>query len=234
VVRYSAHELHPRRLRATFEHLPEKLAAAGVEALVIDTIHWFVELVPMSMGMPYVHIWNVLHIDGSGATPPCFFSWPHETTPEARGRNMEGLKRAVAFFAPILAVAKDFAQKKQLQIDQSQPSATISKLAVITQTPKEFDFPGVPWPPQFHYAGPFHDDGGRAPIPFPWEKLTGKPLIHASMGTLVNGLEHVYRNILEAVGKLPATQLVLSVGNNFRVDDLGPIPSNAIVVPSSC
>ncbi len=231
VVRYSAHELAPRRLRAMFEHLPEKLAATGVEALVIDITHFFVELVPMSMGMPYVHIWNILHVDRSGATPPCFFSWPHETTPEARARNMEGVKRTGAFFGPILAVAKDFAEKKHLQIDWSQPSATISRLAVITQTPKEFDFPGSPWPPQFHYAGPFHDEGGRAPIPFPWEKLTGEPLIYASMGTLVNGLDHVYRSILEAVGKLPATQLVLSVGNNLRVDDLGPIPSNAIVVP---
>jgi zeaxanthin glucosyltransferase len=233
VVRYSAHELHPRRLRSTFEYLPGKLAAAGVQALVIDTVHFFVELVPMSMGMPYVHIWNILHIDRSGATPPCFFSWPHETTLEARARNMEGVKRSGAFFAPILAVAKDFAEKQGLQIDWSQPSPTISKLAVITQTPKEFDFPGSPWPPQFHYAGPFHDAGGRAPIPFSWEKLTGEPLIYASMGTLVNGLEHVYRSILEAVGKLPATQLVLSVGNNIRVDDLGPIPSNAIVVPRS-
>jgi zeaxanthin glucosyltransferase len=144
VIRYSAHELHPRLLRAILEHLPEKLAATGVEALVIDTIHFFVELVPMSMGMPYVHIWNVLHIDGSGATPPCLFSWPHETTPEARARNTDGVKRTGAFFAPILAVAKDFAEKKQLQIDWSQPSATISSLAVITQTPKEFDFPGCP------------------------------------------------------------------------------------------
>jgi zeaxanthin glucosyltransferase len=231
VLRYSARELHPRRLRATFEHLPEKLAATGVEALVIDTVHFFVELVPMSMGMPYVHIWNILHIDRSGATPPCFFSWPHEATPEARARNSEGLKRSGAFFASILAVAKDFAGKNGLQIDWSQPAATISRLAVITQTPKEFDFPGSPWPSQFHYAGPFHDDGGRAPIPFPWEKLTGEPLIYASMGTLLNGLEHVYRSILEAVGKLPATQLVLSVGNNVCVDELEPIPSNAIVVP---
>jgi zeaxanthin glucosyltransferase len=233
VVRYSAHELHPRRLRATFEHLPEELAGSGVEALVIDTIHFFVELVPMSMGMPYVHIWNILHIDRSGATPPCFFPWPHETTPDAYARNMEGVKRAGAFFAPILAVARDFAEKKQLQIDWGQPAATISSLAVITQTPREFDFPGAPWPSQFHYAGPFHDDGGRAPIPFSWEKLSGRPLIYASMGTLVNGLEHVFRCILEAVGKLPATQLVLSVGNNLRVDDLGPLPSNAIVVPKA-
>jgi zeaxanthin glucosyltransferase len=233
VVRYSAHELHPRRLRAMFEHLPEALVTTGVEALVIDTIHSFVELVPISMGIPYVHIWNILHIDRSGATPPCFFSWPHETTAEARARNMEGVKRFGAIFAPILAVARDFAEKKQLQIDWSQPSATVSRLAVISQTPREFDFPGAPWPSQFHYAGPFHDDGGRAPIPFSWEKLTGKPLIYASMGTLVNGLEHVYRSILDAVGKLPATQLVLSVGNNVRVDDLGAIPANAIVVPKT-
>ena len=233
VVRYSARELHPRRLRATFEHLPEKLAAAGVEAVVIDIVHFFVELVPMSMGLPYVHIWNILHIDRSGATPPCFFSWPHETTSEARARNMEGVIRMSALFAPIAAVARDFAAKKGLQIDWSQPSATISKLAVITQTPEEFDFPGSAWPPQFHYTGPFQDEGGRAPIPFPWDKLTGEPLIYASMGTLVNGLEHVYRSILQAARKLPATQLVLSVGNNIRVDDLGPVPSNAIVVPKA-
>ena len=138
-----------------------------------------------------------------------------------------------ALFAPIAAVARDFAAKKGLQIDWSQPSATISKLAVITQTPEEFDFPGSAWPPQFHYTGPFQDEGGRAPIPFPWDKLTGEPLIYASMGTLVNGLEHVYRSILQAARKLPATQLVLSVGNNIRVDDLGPVPSNAIVVPKA-
>ena len=230
VVRYSARELHPRRLRATFEHLPEKLAATGVDALIIDTIHFFVELVPMSMGMPYVHIWNILHIDRSGATPPCFFDWPHEATPEARARNMEGVKKMGSYFAPIAAVARDFAEKKGLQIDWSQPSVSTSRLAVIAQTPKEFDFPGSPWPPKFHYAGPFQDGGGRAPIPFPWEQLTGEPLIYASMGTLVNGLEHVYRSILQAVSKLPATQVVLSVGDHIRVDDLGPISSNVIIV----
>jgi zeaxanthin glucosyltransferase len=81
VIKYSAHEIHPKRCQVALEQLPEKLVETGVEALVIDTVYFFVELVPISMGMPYVHIWNVLHVDGSGATPPCFFSWPHETTP---------------------------------------------------------------------------------------------------------------------------------------------------------
>ena len=67
-------------------------------------------------------------------------------------------------------------------------------------------------------------------MPFPWGELTGKPLIYASLGTLVNGLEHVYRSILSAVGTLPETQVVLSIGNNLDPDDLGKIPANTIIV----
>jgi zeaxanthin glucosyltransferase len=101
---------------------------------------------------------------------------------------------------------------------------------VITQTPKEFDFPIAHLPAQFHYAGPLHDNEGRQPIPFPWEKLSGKPLIYASMGTLVNGLRNVYGTILEAVSEFPEMQMVLSIGRNFNPRDLGRVPSNTIVV----
>ena len=230
VVRYIAREVSPGLCKAALEHLPEKLAETGVEALVIDTIHAYLQLVPMCLGMPFAQIWNALHIDRSAATPPCLFSWPYGTTPTTLDRNVESLKVVGEIFAPILAVAKPYAEKMGLEIDWRDPTATVSKLAVITQTPREFDFPISNWPPQFHYAGPFHDDEGREQVPFPWEELSGAPLIYASMGTLLNGLEIVYRTILEAVRRSPETQLVLSVGNNLNLDDLGPIPSNAIVV----
>jgi len=48
-----------------------------------------------------------------------------------------------------LAVA--YAEKVGLKLDWKDLATTTSKLAVISQTPKEFDFPGIPWPPQFHY-----------------------------------------------------------------------------------
>jgi zeaxanthin glucosyltransferase len=233
VARYSLHELSPGLLKAGLEHLPEKLAETGVEALVLDTVYFFLELVPMRLGMPYAHIWNVLHLDFSGATPNSLFSWPHKTTPEALARNVEGSKLIGGFLAPVLAVAKSYAEKNELEIDWNDPTATTSKLAVITQTPKEFDFPNFSWSAEFYYAGPFHDDEGREPVSFPWERLTGAPLIYASMGTLVNGMEHVYRTILEAIGRFPETQVVLSVGNNINPDDLVPIPSNTIVVSSA-
>jgi len=233
VVEYTSRELTPGLVKAALEHLPETLRETGVEALVIDTVYRFLELVPMNLEMPYVHIWNILPLDRSGSSPICFFPWPHETTPEAIARNVEGLKKVGGFFAPVLAVAKSYAEKNGLQIDWNDPAATVSKLAVITQTPREFDFPVSHWPPQFHYAGPFHDDEGREQVPFPWEKLTGAPLIYASMGTLVNGMEHLYRTILEAVGRIPETQLVLSVGKNIKPEDLRPIPSNAIIVSTA-
>jgi len=233
VLEHSARKTHPGRCKSALEHLPEKIAETGVEGLIIDTTHHFVELVPMRLGMPYVHIWNILHIDRSGSSPACLFPWPYETTPEALARNVEGLKKFGGLYAPILTVAKSYAEKNGLQIDWNDPTATVSKLAVITQTPKEFDFPISNWPPQFHYAGPFHDDEGREQVSFPWEKLTGAPLIYASLGTLVNGIEHVYRAILEAVGRFPETQVVLSVGKNSDPDDLRPIPSNAIIVSTA-
>jgi len=52
VVRYSFQKMHPQRLRITLEKLPEKLAHRGVDALVIDTAHFFAELVPMNVGIP--------------------------------------------------------------------------------------------------------------------------------------------------------------------------------------
>ena len=90
VAEYSIRNMHPARCEAALKHLPEKIAETGIHALVIDTIHFYVELVPLCLGIPYVHIWNALHVDLSGASPACYFSWPFETTPQALARNVEG------------------------------------------------------------------------------------------------------------------------------------------------
>jgi MGT family glycosyltransferase len=230
VVRYTARELTPGLIKAAFEHLPGKIAETGVNALILDTLYRLIEIVPMHLRLPYVQIWNVLHFDSSGSTPLALYSWPHETSPEALARNIEGLHILREIRERIMPIAQSYAKRNGLDIDWSNPAATVSKLAVITQTPKEFDFPIPYLPPQFHYTGPFHDNQGRKPVPFPWEKLTGKPLIYASMGTLVNGLNNTYSTILEAVGEFPEMQVVLSVGKNFNPGDLGPIPSNTMVV----
>ena len=232
-LRYAFEKISPDFLTVTLRHLPRLLAEAGVEAVVIDTIHLFAELVPMSMDIPFVQVWNISHLDPSAVTPPNTMTWPHETTPEARARNVEGLKQLTAMFAPLVPIARAFAEEAGLAIDWSQPGVTGSTLAVITQTPEIFDFPGVQWPPQFHYAGPLSDAKARASVPFAWDRLDGRPLVYASMGTLVNGSVAVQRAILDAAGQLEDHQVVFSVGGNVDLDGFGAIPPNVIAVPTA-
>jgi len=229
VMKHQAEEISPKFLQAALKHLPQKFVETGVEAVVFDAAHIFLQLVPMSLGIPFVQIWNNLHLDFSGAVPPTLFGWPHETTEEAHARNVAGVKIMGNLFGPIVAVAQVYAQENGLQIDWSDPGAITSKLAVITQTPQKFDFDGTPWPAYFHYAGPFHDDG-RERVAFPWEKLTGEPLIYASLGTLVNGQPEILRTILGAVAKLAGFQVVLSIGKNISTAELGAVPENTVVV----
>lgn len=46
----------------------------------------------------------------------------------------------------------------------------------------------------------------------------------------MNGMASIYKTILAAVGRVPEIQVVLVKGNNIELNELGPIPSNVIVV----
>jgi len=67
-------------------------------------------------------------------------------------------------------------------------------------------------------------------VDFPWDRLTGEPLIYVSMGTVMNGRADVFRTIASGVAKHKETQLVLSIGDRLNPKEIGPVPSNAIVV----
>jgi hypothetical protein len=130
---------------AMFDGLPAMLNAAGVDAVVIDSSHFYVELVPMSLGMPYVHVANSLHFDYSGYTPLCVYDWPHESTPEALARNRKGAARFRRMLRQTHAGARAYAKRVGLKIDWENPYATISKLAWLTQTtlpPRSLSWPG--------------------------------------------------------------------------------------------
>ena len=218
------------RTEAMLNSLPAMLTEAGVEGVVLDTVLLYTELAPMSLGMPYANVANALHFDYSGYTPPCVYDWPHEATPAARARNRKGVGLFFEKLESTIAVAKAFAKRTGIEVDWDDPSATISKLAWITQTPRAFDFEGAHWPSEFHYTGPFHDGAGRIEVDFPWDRLTGEPLVYASMGTLMNGLADVYRTIAAATAKQKGVQLVLSIGDQLDPEQIGPLPSNTILV----
>jgi zeaxanthin glucosyltransferase len=65
---------------------------------------------------------------------------------------------------------------------------------------------------------------------FPWQQLTGKPIVYASMGTLQNGLIDIFRSIAQAAVGLKELQFVLAVGGQLDPKQLGAVPANVMVV----
>ncbi len=210
--------------------LPTIVQENGIEALLIDAVQLYAELGAIELGLPYIHVSNALHFDFSGHTPLSFYDWPHQTTPAALARNREGVAKFANMLNGANAGIKKYAAKAGLRIDWENLHSTLSPLASITQAPEAFDFESSHWPSQFHHTGPFHDGHGREKIDFPWEQLTGQPLIYASMGTILNGRVDVFRTIVAALAKHKHLQLVLSVGDQIDPKQIGPAPSNAIIV----
>src|SRR5262249_42115727 len=215
---------------AILRSLPAVVQENGIDALIIDTVQFYAELGAMQLGMPYVHVSNGVHHDYSGYTPLCLYGWPHETTAGALARNREGVAKWTNLLGSVNGGVKAHAESVGLKIDWNDLDSTISPLASITQVPRAFDFESSHWPSEFHHTGPFHDGNGRATVDFPWERLTGEPLIYASMGTILNGQADVFRTIVAAVAKNKNLQLVLSIGDQIDPKQIGSVPNNAIVV----
>jgi len=215
---------------AILKSLPAIVQTNGIDALLIDTVQFYAELGAMELGMPYVHVSNAVHFDYSGYTPFCLYGWPHETTPAALARNQEGVAKAINLLNSLNGSIKAYAESVGLKIDWNNPASTSSPLASVTQVPRAFDFESSHWPPRFYHTGPFHNGKGRNKVDFPWERLTGEPLVYASMGTILNGKVDVFRTIIAAVARNRNLQLVLSVGDQIDPKQIGPVPNNTIVV----
>ena len=99
----------------------------------------------------------------------------------------------------------------------------------LCQQPPSFEFPRRTLPPDFHFVGPLHKCKSRTETTFPWERLDGRPLIYASMGTLQNGMDWVFKTIAEGCAGLDA-QLVLSLGGNLDPETLAGLAGDPIVV----
>ncbi|MDV2991616.1 MAG: Zeaxanthin glucosyltransferase [Chroococcidiopsis sp. SAG 2025] len=208
---------------------PGVIKKAGVEALIIDqvtaspggTLAQFLDL-------PYVNVCSALVLNYEDSIPPCFSTWRYNPTGWARLRNRAGYVVMSRVTQPIRQVVSEYRQQWQLP-PYSKSDELYSKLAIISQQPAQLEYSRSNLPPWFHFTGPYHSSSGRKPVDFPFEKLTGQPLIYASMGTLQNRLQYVFRYIAEACHGLDA-QLVISLGDSAEPESLLNLPGNPLVV----
>jgi UDP:flavonoid glycosyltransferase YjiC (YdhE family) len=213
--------------RMILRDAPAAVRNAGVEVLLVDEADTS-GCVAEFLQMPFVSIACFPPLLRSDLIPPFVFGWKYSTGFYGRLRNRIGGMLLSRFAAPVLSVLNE--QRKVWGLPMLRHvSDMLSPLAQIAQLPAALEFPVPDPPPLLHYTGPFVDPQTRQPVSFPWEKLDGRPLIYASMGTLQNRLHHVFRTIAEACSDLDA-QLVISLGGGIRPADLGPLPGNPLVV----
>jgi len=223
------------RAEAILRKAPQVFKDLAIDGAIVDQTMSSVGMAAQRAGVPFVTICSALLWNEETGVPPQFTAWPYGADRRALLRNRLGYAGWHWFVRTELKTINRHRRAWNLpplkRIDEA-----FSPLAQISQLCREFDFPRRQLPPHFHYIGSLAANRrAGADVPFSWERLDGRPLIFASLGTDPHGSNlPVFKKILAACAGLDA-QLVLALGKWLDRqkpvrDRLGPLPDNAIVV----
>ncbi len=217
------------RLRRTADEMemflreaPPAIRGARIDALILDEVALAGPSIAEILGLPYFVI---------STSVPHRFGWsaPRRITPTLSwtGRLQKHFLEISIhrMRGPVLFHLNRLRRNAGLRpVRQMQPMST--ELAHLTQLPQCLDFPRGDLPQNFHYTGPFVDQAARPHVDFPWDRLDGRPIIYASLGTTLRGDVSTFHAITAACDGLDL-QLVISLGsrrNSEMFRDLAGAP----------
>ena len=207
---------------------PAAVEQLQIEALLVDQVSPEAGSIAEALRLPFVSVCNALMLNQEPTIPPIFTDWDYNRAWWAQLRNQAvhfGLAIAGLSFQHLI---NDYRHRAKLP-SLLQPNEAFSRLAQISQSPAAFEFPRQQLPDCFHFTGPWHAPQTRAEIDFPYERLTGQPLIYASLGTVQNRVYEIFRTIAQACEGLEC-QLVISLGRKTDADAIPNFPGQPIVV----
>ena len=207
---------------------PQAVRAAGIDALLVDEAD-FAGNVADYLGLPWISIALLPPLVHDDRFPPFWFGWAAGKNPLSRLRNRVAIQLLIRMASPIFRDVNQQRTAWGLKPHLS-PEDALSPLAQISQLPEalEFQIHGKK-PFGLYYTGPFVHAQQRPAVEFPWERLDGRPLIYASLGTFQNGSETIFRTIAEACAGLDA-QLLISLGGGLDPAHLGTLAGTPLVV----
>ena len=213
--------------------IPQACRRSGVEALLIDQALFEGSTIAEYLNLPFVTIANALLLNPEPTVPPSLLGWDYDPSWWGRLRNQTGTNLLKLAGIPVQLIVNRYRQRWGLKLlSNSDYDRIWSTRAIISQQPPSFEFPRQELPDYFHFVGPLSNTAARAEIPFPWEKLTDKPLIYASLGTVQNKILWVFIQIAYACLGLDV-QLVISLGGASKPEELGYVPGSPIVVKAA-
>ncbi|HEY6489128.1 MAG: glycosyltransferase [Terracidiphilus sp.] len=207
---------------------PKAVQTANIEMLLVDEAD-FAGNVADYLGLPWISIALIPPMVLDDRFPPFWIGWAARQSRLYRLRNRLAIHLLLRTASPIFRQVNQ--QRRAWGLKPfMHPEEMLSPLAQITQLPEALEFEVVGEKPAgLHYTGPFVHSGQRPDIEFPWERLDGRPLIYASMGTLQNGSEAIFKTIAEACAGIDA-QLLISLGGGIDPARLGKLAGEPLVV----
>ena len=209
------------------EQAPEAMQSAGIECLVADQVVIPASTVAERLKIPFVNICNSIPLCTDSDVPPYATLWPYHPGAWARMRNrtMYGILSifSLPFSRLLNRYRRQFGLAPYRRIDD-----TFSRLAQITQLVSEFDFPFQTPRPGLCYVGPYRRESDETAA-FPYDRLDGRPVIFATLGTLLGGIPGIWKTIAESCAGRDA-QLVISLGGRGDPNEHRDLPGQPIVV----
>jgi MGT family glycosyltransferase len=215
--------------RGIIRDLPQVIAREKFDGVVMDQITIGTEAVCAVTKTPLAVACCALAMNPEWGVPPVLFLWKFSHSLAARVRNCIGYFFGNLSGTTVWRAVSPYRRKHRLgmmalnHMSQLRPS-----LVQVSQQPAFFDFPREHLPAHFHYTGPWVEPAAAREDTFPWDRLDGRTLIYASLGTLQNRLYHVFKMIADACSTLPV-QLVLALGNKNATPP-ADLAGNPIVV----
>jgi zeaxanthin glucosyltransferase len=206
---------------------PGVMRRQKIDALLVDQNEPSGGTVAEHLGIPFLSVCTSLPLNREPLIPPPFAGWKFIDSTLARVRNRIGYSVVDYLIAPIQELLNKY-RKNWVLRQINNPNDTFSQIASIAQMPREFDFPRRQLPGTFHYLGPWFDDKSSSGIPFPFEKLDGRPIVYGSIGTLQSKTSRYFQIMAEACSGLHV-QLVMSLGHGTGEAGLH-LPGNPVVV----
>jgi zeaxanthin glucosyltransferase len=194
---------------------PPVAKAVGINCLLVDQMEPAGGAVADHLGIPFFTVCNALALNRESYIPPPFTGWKYSRSLWSRARNSVGYAIHDRLMAPVMKTVGIWRGRWGLP-PLRRPDDSFSRLAQISQMTRGFDFPREHQPRNFIYVGPLRRAMASAATPFPWDKLNGRPLIYASLGTLQHAKRELFAIMAEACAPL---HVQLVIAHNGGLDE---------------
>ena len=226
-------ELFRKGTEIVLEDVPLGCRQKGIEALLIDQVLLEGSSIAEHLNLPFITVCSAILLNPEPTVPPSLTGWNYDPSWWGQLRNQLGTSLLKLTGLPVQRIVNQYRAKWGLKpLSNSDYDRIWSNRAIVSQQPPSFEFPRRELPENFHFVGPLFSSISRKEIPFPWSQLNDKPLIYASLGTVLSKQSWVLIQIAYACLGLDA-QLVISLGGATEPEELGYVPGSPIVVKAA-